>query len=48
MRLGEKCGCQFAAGSAKNGASAARALATGAKTSAVKDEEQPQQQQVQQ
>ena len=37
-------------GSAKKGASAARALATGAKvkTTAVKDEEQPQQQQVQQ
>ena len=43
-------GASLLRGSAKKGASAARALATGAKvkTTAVKDEEQPQQQQVQQ
>ena len=43
-------GASLMRGSAKKGASAARALATGAKvkTAAVKDEEQPQQQQVQQ
>ena len=43
-------GANLLRGSAKKGASAARALATGAKvkTTAVKDEEQPQQQQVQQ
>ena len=48
--LGEKCGNTFAAGSAKKEASAARALATGAKVkaTAVKDDKQPQQQQVQQ
>ena len=42
-------GASLLRGSAKKGASAARALATGAKvkTTAVKDEEQPQQQQVQ-
>ena len=43
-------GASLLRGSAKKGASAARALANGAKvkTTAVKDEEQPQQQQVQQ
>ena len=43
-------GASLMRGSAKRGASAARAIATGAKvkTTAVKDEEQPQQQQVQQ
>ena len=43
-------GANLLRGSTKKGASAARALATGAKvkTSAVKDEEQPRQQQVQQ
>ena len=43
-------GASLLRGSAKKAASAARALATGAKvkTTAVKDEEQPQQQQVQQ
>ena len=43
-------GASLLRGSAKKGASAARALATGAKvkTTAIKDEEQPPQQQVQQ
>ena len=46
----KSAGASLLRGSAKKGASAARALATGAKvkTTAVKDEEQPQQQQVQQ